>query len=119
VRKVNTVVSLYSSQEIDNQVRNPNEPCRYPHQFFQNSASSSSSSPETGSSSEPWNATEGVPNDSDAHLYPNQSSKKEELKEKDSSDSVDPSPFKGSSFSYEKVHMPLPPSLKSKLTFFA
>jgi len=41
-------------------------------------------------------------------------SKKEELKEKDSSDSVDPSSSKGCSShsspsSFEKVHMPLPP----------
>jgi len=34
VRKVNAVISLCSGREIDNQVRNPNEPCRYPHQFF-------------------------------------------------------------------------------------
>jgi len=50
VRKVNTVISLCSGREVDNQVRNPNEPCRYPHKFFQNS--SSSSSPETSSSSQ-------------------------------------------------------------------
>jgi len=31
VRKVNAVISLRSSREVDNQVRNPNEPCRYPH----------------------------------------------------------------------------------------
>jgi len=34
VRKVNAVISLHSGQGVDNQVRNPNEPCRYPHQFF-------------------------------------------------------------------------------------
>ena len=39
VRKVNAVISLHSGREVDNQVRNPNEPCRYPHQFFQNSFS--------------------------------------------------------------------------------
>ena len=31
VRKVNVVISLCSGREIDNQVRSPNEPCRYPH----------------------------------------------------------------------------------------
>jgi len=31
VREVNAVISLRSDREIDNQVRNPNEPCRYPH----------------------------------------------------------------------------------------
>jgi len=31
VRKVNAVISLRSDREIDNQVRNPNEPCMYPH----------------------------------------------------------------------------------------
>jgi len=67
VRKLNIVISLRYSREIDNQVRNPNETCRYPHQFFQNSASSSSSPPETGSYSEPGDATEGVPDDSDIH----------------------------------------------------
>jgi len=30
VRKVNAVISLHSGQEVDSQVRNPNEPCRYP-----------------------------------------------------------------------------------------
>jgi len=35
VRKVNIVISLCSGREIDNQVRNPNKPFRYPHQFFQ------------------------------------------------------------------------------------
>jgi len=34
VRKVNAVISLRPGREVDNQVRNPNEPCRYPHQFF-------------------------------------------------------------------------------------
>jgi len=33
MRKVNAVISLRSGREIDNQVRNPNEPYRYPHQF--------------------------------------------------------------------------------------
>jgi len=95
-------------------VRNPNEPCRYPNQFFQNSTSSSCSSPlETGSFSEPGDATDGVPNNSDTHRLPESPPKKEELKEKDSSESVDPSPSKGSSFSShsstEKVYMPLLP----------
>ena len=34
VRKVNAVISLRSGREVDNQVRNPTEPCRFPHQFF-------------------------------------------------------------------------------------
>jgi len=34
VRKVNAVISLCSGREVDNQVRNPTEPCRFPHQFF-------------------------------------------------------------------------------------
>ena len=95
-------------------MRNPSEPYRYPHQFFQNSSSSSSSSPpETDSSNELGNATNGIPNDSDTCLSPKSLSKKEEIKEKDSSYSVDPSPFKGSSSlsSAKKVHIPLPPFL--------
>jgi len=34
VKKLNAVTSLHSGREVDNQVRNPNEPCKYPHQFF-------------------------------------------------------------------------------------
>jgi len=49
MRKVNVVISLCSGREVDNQVRNHNEPCRFPHQFFQNS--SPSSTPETDPSS--------------------------------------------------------------------
>ena len=100
-------------------MRNPNEPCRYPHQFFQNS-SSSSSPPEIDPSSESGEATDGLPDDSETHLPPESPSKKVELREKDSSNSVDPSPSKDSSSSpsfFEKVHMPLlsfPYRLKKK-----
>jgi len=48
----------------------------------------------------------------DTHLPPKSPSKNEELKEKDSSDSINSSQSKGSSpppSSFEKVHMPLPP----------
>ena len=109
VRKVNAVISLRSGTEIDNQVRNPNEPCMYPHQFFHNSYSysspSSSSSLETGSSSKPEDATDGVLNDSNPPPSLESPSKKEKLEEKDSSDSVKP-PIDSST---EKVQMPLPP----------
>jgi len=75
--------------------------------------SSSSSSPlEIGSSSEPGDVIDGVPNYSITHLAPESPSKKEELKEKDYSEPVDPSPSKGSSppsSSSKKVHVPLPP----------
>ena len=111
-RKVNAAISLCSDRQVDNQVRKPNEPCRSPHQFFQNSASSSSSPPETSSSSEPGDATDGVLNDSNTHIPPESPSKKEELKEKDSSESINPSPSNGSSSpssSSEKVHMSFPP----------
>jgi len=107
---VNAVISLRSGQEIDNQVRNPNEPCRYPHQFFQNSSSSSSSpsfsssSLETGSSSKPEDATDGVLNDSDTSPFLESHSKKEESKEKAFSDSVKP-PIDSST---EKIRLPLP-----------
>jgi len=58
VRKVNAVISFHSSREIDNQVRNPNEPYMYPYQFFQNSFPSST--PETGPSSQSGDTTDGV-----------------------------------------------------------
>jgi len=110
MRKVNAAISLRSGREIDNQVRSPNEPCRYPHQFFEKSSSFFSP---TGSSSESGDATDGVPNDSDTfHHSPESSSKKDELEKKDTSKSVDPSPSKGHSSSpssSEKVHMPFPP----------
>ena len=83
-------------------MRNLNEPCKYPHQFFQNSFSSPP--PKTGSSSRLRDATDDIPNDFDTHLPPESPSKKAEPKEKESSDS---SPPKDSS-STEKVHIPLP-----------
>ena len=92
VRKVNAVISLRYGGEIGNQVRNRNEPYRYPHQFFQ--TSSSSSPPGTGSSSQSGDATDGVPSDSDSPSLLESPSKKEEPKEKDSSYLVDPSPPK-------------------------
>ena len=64
IRELNVVISLWSGRELDNQVKNPNEPCMYPHQFFQNS-SSSPPSLETGSSSKLRDAIDGVPNNSD------------------------------------------------------
>jgi len=95
VRKVNAVISLHSDREADNQVRNPNEPCRYPHQFFQNS--SPSSPPEIDSSSQSGDTIGGVPNASDSPSPPKSPSKKEELKEKDSFDSASSSPSRNSS----------------------
>jgi len=108
MRKVNAIISLWYGREIGNQVGNPNEPCRYPHQFFPNSYSSSPL--ETESSSKPRDATNGVPTDSDSSSLPELPSKKEELKEKESSNSVDPSPSKDSSSPSfaEKIHIPLP-----------
>ena len=90
-------------------MRNPNEHCMYPHQFFQNSYSSSPPL-ETGSFSKLGDASNGVSNDSDTHLLLELPYIQEVLKEKDCSDSVDPSPPKhsSSSSSYEKVHKPLP-----------
>jgi len=85
-------------------VRNPNDPCKYPHQFFQ--YFSSSSSPETGSSSKSIDV-----HDFDNSLPCELRYKKEEPKVKDSFDSVDPSPLKDSSSpsSTKKVNKPLPP----------
>ena len=83
MRKVNAVISLHSDQEVDNQVRKPNETCSYPHQFFQNS--SPYSNPETGPSSESRDTTGGVPNASDRVPSPKSTPKEEELQEKDSS----------------------------------
>jgi len=57
-RKVNAITTLHSGREVDNQVRNPNEPCRYPHQFFQNS--SPSSTPETGPSNQSGDTLDSV-----------------------------------------------------------
>jgi len=68
----------------------------YPHWFFQNS-SPSSSSPETGSSSKSGDAADGIPDDSNTPLPSESPSNKEENKEKDSSDSIDPLPPKDSS----------------------
>ena len=35
VRKKNAIISLRSSQKIDDQVRNSKEPYKFPHSFFQ------------------------------------------------------------------------------------
>jgi len=42
VRKINAIISLRSGRKIDNQVGNSKEPCKFPHNFFQNSSPSSS-----------------------------------------------------------------------------
>jgi len=130
---VNIVISLRSGREIDNQVRNPNEPCRYPHKFFQNSSSSSfPPSPETSSSSKSEDATDGVLNDSSTPPSLESPSKKDESKEKASSYSIEPP----KDSSTEKVQIPYllfpiglrrktklmlrrceRPSLKSRITF--
>ena len=41
VRKVNAIISIRSSREIDNQVENSKKSYKYPDNFFQNSPSSS------------------------------------------------------------------------------
>ena len=108
VRKVNAIVSFRSDRGVDNQVRNPNEPCRYPHQFFQNS--SPSSTPDTGPSSQSGHTPDGVLNTSDSPPSPKSPSKEEKLQEKDSSGSASSSPSKSSSpLSFEKIQMPLLP----------
>ena len=73
VRKVNAVISLCSGRELDTQMKNPNEPCRFPHQFFQNS--SVASPQETGSSSQSGDTTDCVPNASDSPSSPKSPSK--------------------------------------------
>jgi len=94
IRKVNTVLSLRSGREVDNKVRNPNESCRFSHQFFQNSLPSST--PETDPFTQSRHTPDGVPNASDSP--PSQSpSKEEEPQEKDSSSSASSSPPKSSS----------------------
>jgi len=112
VGKVDVVISLRSGLEIDNKVGTSSEPYKYPHSFFQNfSPSSSSSSLEIGSSSKSKDAIDGVPNIYDNPLPAKWPSDKEEPKEKDSSDSVDPSPPKdcSSPAAAKKIHKPLHP----------
>jgi len=108
VRKVSVVEYLRSGREVDNQVRNPNEPCRYPHQCFQNS--SPSFPPKAGLFNQLGDAIDGVSNVSNSPYSSESPSKKEELKEKDSSESVSSSPSKdsSSSSSSEKIQMPFP-----------
>ena len=73
-------MQLYlSGRKVDNQVRNPNEPCRFPHYFFQNS--SLFSPPKTGPSSQLGDTPNGAPNASDtlpllSHLLRKKSLKK-------------------------------------------
>jgi len=110
VRNVNVVRSLRCIWEIDNQVGNSNKPCKYLHNFFQNS-SSSFSSLETSSSSKLGDATDSIPSDSINPLPFDSSRDKKEPEEKDSTISVDPLPPKGSSSPSfaEKVYKPSPP----------
>ena len=62
-------------------MRNPNEPCMYPHLLFLN-FSPSSCSLETSSSSKSEDLTDGVPNDYDNPLPSESPSDKEEPKGK-------------------------------------
>jgi len=98
---------LYLSVLVERLV-NPNERCRYPHQFFQNS--SPFSSLEFGPSNQLGDTTDGIPIASNSPFSPKSPSMKEELQKKDSSDSAGSSPSRDSSspsFS-EKIQMPLP-----------
>jgi len=94
VRKVNAVTSLCFDREVDNQVRNPTETCRFAHQFFQNS--SASSTPESGPSSQLGDTPNGVPITSKCPPFQS-SSKEEKPQEKDSSSTANSSPPKSSS----------------------
>jgi len=101
------VISLRSGREVDNQVRNPNEPCRFPYQFFKNS--SPSHTLETGPFSQSGDTPNGVPNASDSPPSPQSPSKEEKPQEKDSSSSASSSHLKSSFLpSPEKIQMSLP-----------
>ena len=91
LRKVHVVISLRSGQEIDSQVENSKELYKYPNRFFQKFSPSFSSSPEAGSSSNWGDIIDGIPfGPSNDPLLSNSPSDKEETKEKNSADSVDP-----------------------------
>jgi len=77
VRKIITTISFRSYQEIDNQVGNSKEPCKFSHNFFQNS--SPSSPLVTGSG----DTTYGVLGDSQNDYPLNSSLDQEEPKEND------------------------------------
>ena len=71
MRKINTVIFLRSGQEIDNQVENSKEPCKFPHDLFKNSSTSPSS--KIASSNNSGDTTDGVPIDSEKDLPSNSS----------------------------------------------
>ena len=93
---------MYKRQgrEIDNQVGNSKEPCKFPHSFFQNS---SPSSPVFDSGD-----TDGVPVDSSKDSPSNSSSDQEKLKENGSSNLSSPKDFSSPS-TVEKVQKPSTP----------
>ena len=95
VRKVNVVISLRSGWDIDNQVENFKEPCKFPHIFFQNS--SHCSPVRNGSSSKSGDTTNGVLNDSQNDPLSNSTHDQEDPEENDSSNRWSPkhssSPF--------------------------
>jgi len=105
VRKINAIISLRTGREINNQVGNVKEPCKFTHNFFQNSSPSSPLVTGLGDS------TNGVPGDSSKDSPLNSSFDQEELKENDSSDLSSPKNSPSPSI-VEKVHRPtttLPP----------
>jgi len=98
VRKINPIISLRSSRKIDNQVGNSKEPCKFPHNFFQNS---SPTSPVMDSE----DTIDGVPVDSSKDFPSNSSSNQEKLQENDSSDLSSPKNSSSPS-TVEKVQKP-------------
>ena len=106
VRKINAVISLRSGREIDNQVRNSKEPCKFSHDFFENSFLSRS--PKTGSSKNSGDTTDGVPINFQKDLPSNSSLDQKELQE---NDPIDLSSLKDSSSPSctEKVQKPVTP----------
>jgi len=97
---------LLHQVRVDNQVRNSEEPCTFPHGFFQNSPPSPSL--KAASSNNLGGSADGIPTDSQKDLPSNSSHNKKEPQE---NDPIDPSSPKDSSSpsSTEKVQKPVTP----------
>ena len=110
VRKFNEVISLRSGRDIDNQVKIPKNPANTLTICFRILLSPPFFS-RTGSSSKFGDATADVPGESSNPVPSYSPSDKEELKEKNSADLLDPSSPKNSPLasSIDRVNKYVPP----------
>jgi len=109
LRKLNAVISLRSGREVNHQVGNSKEPCKFPHDFFQDSFPSRS--PKIGSSNDSGDTIDGVPINFQKDLSSNSCYDQKDPQVNDPTDLSSPrdSSSPSSTEKVQKAVIPLPP----------